>query len=67
MIKLGFTFDDVKRTIWSFVFGAGAYLLLAQTSVIAGTADWHALWSGAVVAGLSAIKNLVLADGSKFK
>jgi len=67
MFGLGFTRSDLVRAVWSFIFGALAYVVLAQTSVIDGTVDWKALAIGAVVAGLSAAKNFLLADGSALK
>lgn len=67
MFSIGLNASDVRRIAWSFVFGVLGYVILAQASILDGTVDWKALAAGAVMAGLSAVKNLVLADGSKLK
>jgi len=67
MFDLGFTRSDVIRAAWSFLFGALAYVGLAQASVIEGTVDWKALAVGAVVAGFSAAKNFLLSNDSAIK
>lgn len=67
MFGLGFTTKDLIRAIWSFVFGALGYVVLVQADVIGGTVDLKALAAGAVVAGLSALKNFVLAEGTTLK
>ena len=74
MFGISFTKDDLKRVVWTFVqafLGAVAVALAAQTQLPNS-------WSGAkqvalavavagVAAGVSAVKNLVLADGSTLK
>lgn len=67
MFNIGFTFKDLVRVVWTFVFGALSYAILAEGDIINGTVNWKALAVGAVAAGLSALKNLVLADGTTVK
>ena len=67
MFNIGFTKRDLIRADWTFVFGVIGYTVLAQASIIDGTVDWKALLVGAVAAGLSALKNLVLSDGTLLK
>jgi ferric-dicitrate binding protein FerR (iron transport regulator) len=64
MFGLSFTTKDLVRALWSFVFGALAYIVVVQPTT---SNDWKAALAGAVAAGLSAVKNLVLADGSTLK
>lgn len=64
MFSFGFTSRDLVRAAWSFVFAAVAYVAAVQPT----TSDaWKVALAGAVAAGLSAVKNLVLADGSAVK
>ena len=67
MFNIGFTVKDFVRAGWTFIFGALSYVLLAQTDIINGSVDWKAVAVGAAAAGLSALKNLVLADGTTVK
>ncbi len=76
MISIGFTKDDLKRVAWTFVqaflavFVAGladAFGAFSQDGLSAGKAALVALGVGAVAAGISAVKNLVLADASTLK
>lgn len=58
---IGFTVKDVVRSVWTF--------LAAFTAVMVGyggDVDEAALWA-AGAAGLIAVKNLLLADGSTAK
>jgi hypothetical protein len=73
MFKLGLTGDDLKRIAWSAVFA----FIAAFYPLATGLGDVHnfgelkaaalALVPAAIAAALSAIKNGVLADGSKLK
>lgn len=64
MISIGFGKRDLVRAVWSFVFAALAYVATVQPT----TSDaWKPALAGAIAAGLSAVKNLVLADGSTVK
>lgn len=68
MISLGFTSADVRRIVWTFVQGILAYALAAALDWVPGDAwDWKALVVGAIAAGLAAIKNGTLSDGSAIK
>lgn len=73
MFSFGWTWADARRAIWAFIFGAVTYLLLTAGNLVEEGNDWTAadfwlpLLSGAVMAGLSAIKNAALADDSKLK
>lgn len=64
MFNLSFTVKDLVRAAWSFLFGALAYIVVVQPTT---SSDWKAALAGAVAAGLSAVKNLLLADGSTAK
>lgn len=64
MFNIGFTKKDVVRAVWTFVFAALTYIVVAQPT----TSDaWKVALAGALGAGLSALKNLVLADGTVVK
>lgn len=65
MFEVNFTTKDAVRAAWAFVFGALGYVLIAQPQLEAGA--WRAIAIGAVAAGLSAAKNLLLADGTVAK
>jgi hypothetical protein len=58
---IGFTKRDVIRSVWSFI-AAFAVTMLAQDGDLSSSA-----LAGAAVAGLIAVKNLILADGSTLK
>ena len=64
MFGFSFTKKDVVRAIWAFVFGALGYIVIVQPQDLA---SWKAAAVGAVAAGASAVKNLVLADGTTLK
>ena len=72
-MKLGLTFDDVKRIIWTAIFAfLGTFL-----SLVAGAGDFHdfeevkaavlALIPAAIAAAFSAVKNGVLSDTNPVK
>jgi cell division protein FtsW (lipid II flippase) len=69
-IDFGFNGADLKRIAWSFLFGFVGYLGLNALAIFEspdfGTAV-AALFAGAVMAGLSAVKNGVLSDESRLK
>jgi len=60
MFGISFTLKDVVRSAWVFVFAAAAALTASQTSTKAGVI-------AAIAAGLVAVKNLLLADGTTIK
>lgn len=64
---IGFTRRDLIRAVWTFVFAALGFVIAVQADIIGGTVDWRAVGLGALAAGLSAVKNLVLQDGSLIK
>ncbi len=68
MFSLGFNSADLRRVVWTFLLAAGGYAI-AQASgwVSGGKVEWPALVVGLLAAGGSAVKNLVLADGSSIK
>lgn len=69
MFQIGFTKDDVKRVVWTFVMAAfGVFVALgAEWIQNGGEFNWKVWAIAALAAGVSAVKNLVLADGSTFK
>lgn len=76
MFNIGFTKDDLKRAAWTFVqaflvvFFAGLNDLLdafKAGGLDATASAVLALVVGALAAGVSALKNLFLADGSSLK
>lgn len=67
MIQIGFTVKDLIRAVWVFIFGAVGFVMAVQLDIIGGDPDWRAIGLGALAAGLSAVKNLVLADGTTLK
>jgi hypothetical protein len=64
MFKIGFTKKDVIRSAYAFAFAAIGYIVIAQPKDVV---TWRAAAIGAVAAGIAAVKNLVLADGSTAK
>ena len=64
MFGLSFTKKDVVRAIWTFIFGVAGFI-----TIYGGIppAEWKPFAVGAAAAGLSAVKNLVFADGSTIK
>lgn len=67
MFKLSFTLKDLIRAGWAFLGGVVAYLAVNQAAISNGTVDGKALLTGAVVAGVVSLKNLLLADGTTAK
>ena len=76
MLSVGFTFEDLRRALWTFaqafvvVFTAGLSNLLdafASGGLDAASAAGLALVSAALAAGISALKNAVLSDESGLK
>ena len=73
MFHLSLTADDAKRIAWSFIFGFLGFVAV-HLADFQGVGSWSAgktvalgVLGGAIGAGLSAIKNGVLADGSTLK
>lgn len=67
-VDLGLGYKDWARIFWTFVMAAAAVLIAAATDwVNGGEFAWKAWVIGAVAAGLSAVKNFVLADSSTLK
>lgn len=82
MFGWSFTFRDLVRVIWTFVFAfIGAYFVTVKLVVDVlnkscggGTCDWSTArtiavsgLAGAIAAAFSAVKNAALADGSTLK
>jgi len=73
MFGLSFTFDDLKRVLWTAVqAGVLAFLVLAPGILMAPNLDEaKALAIAALIAAgaaaFSAVKNLILADGATLK
>jgi hypothetical protein len=74
MIHLSFTKDDFKRVVWTFaqvVVATAVVGVAAQSQVPRSVDDAKQVAIGivlaAVAAGISAVKNLLLADGSGLK
>lgn len=69
MFNLSFTRDDVKRVVWTFLMAAfGVFVaLLADWFTNGGDLNWKVWAIAALAAGVSAVKNLLLADGSTLK
>lgn len=60
-MSLGFNSADLRRVVWTFVAAA-----VASFAVSGGSVTKTALLA-AIAAGISAVKNFVLADGSPAK
>lgn len=68
MISIGLTVSDLKRIAWTFVMAAlGVLVLSAQGWINGGDLNWKAWVAAAIGAGISAVKNGLLADTSVFK
>lgn len=68
MFDLGLGYKDWARIAWTFVQGALGYALLVATNVLNGEAfSGKAVLVGLAAAGVSAVKNLLLADDSRIK
>ena len=75
-MSLGFTRDDVKRVLWTALQAFVAVLALGLVDVLsafkgggldAAQAAGLALIGAAIAAAISAVKNLLLDDGSALK
>ena len=64
MISIGFTRNDLIRAVWTFVAAAVGYILIVQPT---DATSWKTALVAGVAAGVSAVKNLLLADGSRLK
>lgn len=76
MFGLSFTLDDVKRVLWTALQAFVAVLALGLVDVLnafrgqgleGAKAVGLALIGAAIAAAISAVKNLLLADGSTLK
>jgi hypothetical protein len=67
MFGISFTTKDLIRAGWTFLFGVLGFLIAVQAEIIGGELDARAIAVGAIAAGFSALKNLVLADGTTVK
>jgi hypothetical protein len=66
--NFGLNYTDFRKIVWTFVQAAVGYALAVWLTPIAGTPfNWRALAVGALAAGVSAVKNFALADGSGIK
>jgi hypothetical protein len=64
----GLSSSDLRRIAWTFVMTAVAYGVAAWTNLVPGQPfDWKGVAVAAIAAGLSAAKNLALADDSNLK
>jgi hypothetical protein len=65
---LSLTASDLRRVGWTFVMTAGAYAVAAWTNLVPGQPfEWKTVAVGAIAAGLSALKNAPLPEGSNLK
>lgn len=65
---LGLAFKDWTRVFWTFVAGVLGYAAAAATNVVGGQPfDAKAFAIGALAAGVSLVKNFLLADTSAIK
>lgn len=64
-IALGFNRDDLSRVVWTFIQAGVAFA--AVQAALGHDVTGKAVVIGAVAAGISAVKNFVLADGSQLK
>ena len=60
-ISIGFTKKDAVRAGWAFLFAALGYIVIAQPKDLA---SWKIAAAGAVAAGFSAAKNLLLGEST---
>jgi hypothetical protein len=76
MFGISFTLDDFKRVLWTAAQAFVAVLALGLTDVLnafkgsgleGAKAVGLALIGAAIAAAISAVKNLILADGSALK
>lgn len=68
MFSFGFSLDDAKRIVWTFLEGVLGYALATIIGWLPGNPwDWKAFGLGLLAAGWAAIKNGVLADSSNIK
>lgn len=68
MFDLGLTKDDLKRILWTFIQGVLGYALAVAVGWVPGDPwDWKAFGVGLLAAGISAVKNGALSDGSALK
>ena len=63
-----FTKDDLRRVIWTFVQAGLGVALVYGTGWLEGDGfEVRAVLAAVVAAGISAVKNLALSDGSEIK
>lgn len=67
-MNIGLNAGDIKRIVWSFIGGALAYASAVALNWVPGQAfDLQTFRIGVIAAGVSALKNGLLADGNKAK
>lgn len=74
MFNISFTKDDLKRVVWTFVQAFLGALVVGVAGWASVPSSWDAakaaglaLAVAALAAGISAVKNLLLGDGSTLK
>lgn len=66
--ELSFTRADLMRVGWTFLQAGAAVALVYGMGWLQGSSfEWKAVLAAAIAAGISAVKNLVLSDGSELK
>jgi len=63
-IKLGFTLKDLVRFVWVFLVGGAAYIAVQGSDV---PKDWKGFVIAVGAAGILAVKNFILKDGTTIK
>lgn len=63
-IKLGFTLKDLVRFAWVFIVGGAAYIAVQGSDV---PQDWKGFTLAVAAAGVLAVKNFLLKDGTTLK
>jgi hypothetical protein len=65
---MGLNEADIRRVVWTFVQAALAVALTAALEWTQGQPlSWKPVLIGAVAAGISAVKNFLVPDGSTLK
>lgn len=71
---MGFTRDDLKRVLWTFIQAGAAAAIVVISAQSEVPKDWDtakqvgiAVVLAAIAAGISAVKNFFLSDGAALK
>jgi ferric-dicitrate binding protein FerR (iron transport regulator) len=64
VVELKFTKRDAMRAVWTFLFAALGVIVVAKPQ---SGDEWKVAAVAAVAAGIGAVKNLILRDGSTLK